>query len=567
VSCKSIIAFMAALLMSASAWAGLGQVNLYSQMGQPFRASVALDGLASVSAGQVRAGLANQAAFDEQNVDYEPVLASLHFAVQPGAGGPVVQITSSLPIRSSYLSFVLEVDSPAGRWLRAYTVMLDVAQAAAPKPAVAAAPSRPQTVLAAPAQAPVVASRAQTPPPAAQPVAPDASSSSSAEVQALRQQVNQSSSALAAANKHIADLQNKIKALQALQPQSGFQLGIGGFSLSALSGILHGIPAVVVLAAGLLLILVFLSWWLLRRRARARALQSGAKAVPHGHVAVGGATATSNSAAGGDPIAEADVYLAYGHNEQAQEVLRKGLEREPTRQDIRYKLMELYAAVPDRVRFEHLAREVHEAYDGRGAMWERARALGQTCDPTNPFYLSDDDLNQAMSAPPVMVAGERQAARDSADELASLLDFSEDPKPGTSAAPPEVAADNVMLNFDFSLEDPVASAPSADAASEAAGVLPTSDIDLDFAAPDLSGAPIVASPASEETAIMIDPVEVVDNLLAHDDENLSTKLDLARVYLDMGDGEGAREVLQELLQEAKGPLRQQANDMLEKLNN
>ena len=200
-------------------------------------------------------------------------------------------------------------------------------------------------------------------------------------------------------------------------------------------------------------------------------------------------------------------------------------------------------------------------------MWERARALGQTCDPTNPFYLSDDDLNQAMSAPPVMVAGERQAARDSADELASLLDFSEDPKPGTSAAPPEVAADNVMLNFDFSLEDPVASAPSADAASEAAGVLPTSDIDLDFAAPDLSGAPIVASPASEETAIMIDPVEVVDNLLAHDDENLSTKLDLARVYLDMGDGEGAREVLQELLQEAKGPLRQQANDMLEKLNN
>jgi len=48
---------------------------------------------------------------------------------------------------------------------------------------------------------------------------------------------------------------------------------------------------------------------------------------------------------------------------------------------------------------------------------------------------------------------------------------------------------------------------------------------------------------------------------------LSTKLDLARVYLDMGDGEGAREVLQELLQEAKGPLRQQANDMLEKLNN
>jgi len=54
---------------------------------------------------------------------------------------------------------------------------------------------------------------------------------------------------------------------------------------------------------------------------------------------------------------------------------------------------------------------------------------------------------------------------------------------------------------------------------------------------------------------------------AADDEALATKLDLARVYLDMGDSEGAREVLQELIQEADGPLKQAASELLMQLVN
>src|SRR5690606_20962547 len=43
-----------------------------------------------------------------------------------------------------------------------------------------------------------------------------------------------------------------------------------------------------------------------------------------------------------DPIAEADVYIAYGREAQAEEILKEALKRQPERQAIRLKLMEIY---------------------------------------------------------------------------------------------------------------------------------------------------------------------------------------------------------------------------------
>lgn len=51
------------------------------------------------------------------------------------------------------------------------------------------------------------------------------------------------------------------------------------------------------------------------------------------------------------------------------------------------------------------------------------------------------------------------------------------------------------------------------------------------------------------------------------DDPLSTKLDLAKVYLDMGDRDGAREVLQDLVGEAQGSLKEEAQALLAKISN
>ena len=52
-----------------------------------------------------------------------------------------------------------------------------------------------------------------------------------------------------------------------------------------------------------------------------------------------------------DPLAEADVYLAYGKDEPAEEILREGLAQDPQRVAIHLKLAEIYAARQDATKF------------------------------------------------------------------------------------------------------------------------------------------------------------------------------------------------------------------------
>lgn len=59
-----------------------------------------------------------------------------------------------------------------------------------------------------------------------------------------------------------------------------------------------------------------------------------------------------------DPIAEADVYIAYGRDEQAEEILLDALKANPQRQGVHIKLLEIYAARKDQKKFAHLAAEL-----------------------------------------------------------------------------------------------------------------------------------------------------------------------------------------------------------------
>ena len=47
------------------------------------------------------------------------------------------------------------------------------------------------------------------------------------------------------------------------------------------------------------------------------------------------------------------------------------------------------------------------------------------------------------------------------------------------------------------------------------------------------------------------------------DDEVATKLDLARAYMDMGDNEGAREILQEVIQQGTGEQKKEAEGLLQ----
>lgn len=87
-----------------------------------------------------------------------------------------------------------------------------------------------------------------------------------------------------------------------------------------------------------------------------------------------------------DPVAEADVYIAYGRDSQAEEILKEALRTQPERHAVRIKLMEIYYSRKDQKSFELLAGEMYGMTRGEGEDWAQVASMGLSLDPTNPLY-------------------------------------------------------------------------------------------------------------------------------------------------------------------------------------
>src|SRR5205085_3071122 len=87
-----------------------------------------------------------------------------------------------------------------------------------------------------------------------------------------------------------------------------------------------------------------------------------------------------------DPIAEAEVYMAYGREAQAEEILKDALKKDPQRQEIYLKLLEIHAQHNKPSAFETVASELYAVSQGQGEVWQKAVALGRQLDPNNPMF-------------------------------------------------------------------------------------------------------------------------------------------------------------------------------------
>ncbi|MDH3689637.1 MAG: hypothetical protein OEU36_09200, partial [Gammaproteobacteria bacterium] len=88
-----------------------------------------------------------------------------------------------------------------------------------------------------------------------------------------------------------------------------------------------------------------------------------------------------------DPLAEAEVYLAYGRDEQAEEVLKEAISRAPTRSELKLKLLEIYEQREDLKGFETLAEELYPAQgEQESEVWTKVIEMGQRMNPDNPLF-------------------------------------------------------------------------------------------------------------------------------------------------------------------------------------
>ena len=118
--------------------------------------------------------------------------------------------------------------------------------------------------------------------------------------------------------------------------------------------------------------------------------QTGGRSVDTGAVSSFNSSfvpaATQVDASDVDPVAEADVYIAYGREEQAEDILKEALRVQPDRHPVRVKLMEILARRGDKAGFARHASDLMTRTGGTGEDWERAAAIGRSIDPTNSMF-------------------------------------------------------------------------------------------------------------------------------------------------------------------------------------
>ncbi|MET3131674.1 pilus assembly protein FimV [Oxalobacteraceae bacterium GrIS 1.11] len=180
-----------------------------------------------------------------------------------------------------------------------------------------------------------------------------------------------------------------------------------------------------------------------------------------------------------DPIAEADVYIAYGRDAQAEEILKEALRMHPERHQVRLKLLEIYAARKDTRSFEVQASELFAMSKGQGDEWQQAAALGLTIEPLNPLY-NGSAAAPAAPAPaaptPVAPTAAPEVTLAKADPMASHaldLDLSHEitaaPVLETALPTPPASESDHFLDFDLGglSFEPVTAAPAVSAAPPA----------------------------------------------------------------------------------------------------
>jgi pilus assembly protein FimV len=130
-------------------------------------------------------------------------------------------------------------------------------------------------------------------------------------------------------------------------------------------------------------------------------LAAGAAPAPR-HVSTADQTISSETAVNldqGDPLAEADFHMAYGLYDQAADLIRIAIGREPERRDLKLKLLEVFFVWGNKEQFLQAAHELAvtraEAAPGE---WEKIVIMGKQLAPEDPLFAGGAPVSGAASA-------------------------------------------------------------------------------------------------------------------------------------------------------------------------
>ena len=261
-----------------------------------------------------------------------------------------------------------------------------------------------------------------------------------------------------------------------------------------------------------------------------------------------------------DAVAEADVYIAYGRDEQAEEILQDALRLHPDRHALRVKLLEIYATRKDRQKFGTLAAELRVLTHGVGEAWKQAAQMGVVLDPGNLLYgaaLREEAVRRS-DHPDLHPVPESTAVATPAKEISPVIDFEfrlegllgeQKNDPGSMIKPAIKLATAAGLSGTGKSADVTDERTSSDSSHV-----------LEFS---LSDSLISSLSSSAVTMPGLKSPGVTEK--SADFSALQTKLDLAIACDEIGDREGARELLTEVAGGEDPALAQRAQSLLSQL--
>jgi len=123
---------------------------------------------------------------------------------------------------------------------------------------------------------------------------------------------------------------------------------------------------------------------------RPRFPAAGAQAAPAARHVASDDTISSETAINldqGDPLAEADFHMAYGLYDQAADLIRIAVSREPARRDLRLKLLEVFFVWGNKDQFLTAARELADSRDEAApGEWEKILIMGKQLAPEDSLF-------------------------------------------------------------------------------------------------------------------------------------------------------------------------------------
>jgi pilus assembly protein FimV len=255
---------------------------------------------------------------------------------------------------------------------------------------------------------------------------------------------------------------------------------------------------------------------------------------------------------------------AFGRGESAsaddEELrLRDALQQNPGNTTASLDLLRHYYSQGDAAKFEAAAETMHAHLLDPGAPeWDEVLAMGAMLAPNHPLFsdVAEDD------------AAHHDAAHHDAEQYETMHESAAEPVeeftyPGHKHVPVEEA----NTHFDAFEVEPVQ--PVAVASEPHPAQDDSFDFDLPMQTEETVREPVVLhhepEPLFTEAAAPTPVVERQDDIYVGEDA-IGTKLDLAKAYLDMGDPEGAKSMLDEVMAEGNDSQRDEARRLLAEIH-